>query len=185
MIEQAPSSPNDERQTASVAKPSSASSVTLMGIETSCDETAAAIIKLSNGPDGCTTEILSDIILTQFDEHAPYGGIVPEIAARAHAELADRAVSEALAGAKIKLSDLDAIAATSGAKIKLSDLDAIAATSGPGLIGGVLVGMMTGKALAMGAGLPFLPVNHLEGHALPVSIFATSGLWRTLPVFAR
>lgn len=156
MIEQAPSSPNDERQTASVAKPSSASSVTLMGIETSCDETAAAIIKLSNGPDGCTTEILSDIILTQFDEHAPYGGIVPEIAARAHAELADRAVSEALAGAKIKLSNLDAIAATSG----------------PGLIGGVLVGMMTGKALAMGAGLPFLPVNHLEGHALSPRISA-------------
>lgn len=120
--------------------------VTLMGIETSCDETAAAIIRLEDGK----TEILSDIILTQFDEHAPYGGIVPEIAARAHAELADRAVTSAL----------------DAADMKLADLDAIAATSGPGLIGGVLVGMMTGKALAMGAGLPFLPVNHLEGHAL-------------------
>ncbi|MEO9969760.1 MAG: tRNA (adenosine(37)-N6)-threonylcarbamoyltransferase complex transferase subunit TsaD [Hyphomonadaceae bacterium] len=139
MIKQAPSSAN-----------TAAASVTLMGIETSCDETAAAIIKLENTPDGPTTEILSDIILTQFDEHAPYGGIVPEIAARAHAELADTAIAKAL----------------DGAGMSLSELDAVAATSGPGLIGGVLVGMMTGKALAMGADLPFLPINHLEGHAL-------------------
>ena len=150
MIEQAPFSADDAPMDTPDPAPRRGNSVTLMGIETSCDETAAAIIKLTNGPDGYTTTIMSDIILTQFDAHAPYGGIVPEIAARAHAELADRAVCEALAEAEMKLSDLDAIAATSG----------------PGLIGGVLVGMMTGKALAMGAGLPFLPVNHLEGHAL-------------------
>jgi N6-L-threonylcarbamoyladenine synthase len=139
MIEQAPSS---------VAAKSAdrASSVTLLGIETSCDETAAAVIRR----EGQTTQILSDIILTQFDKHAPYGGIVPEIAARAHVELIDHAVERALGEADLALGDMDAIAATAG----------------PGLIGGVLVGMMTGKALAMGAGVPFLPVNHLEGHAL-------------------
>ena len=135
MIEQAPSSPSRTPK-----------SVTLLGIETSCDETAAAVVRRT----GEKTEILSDVILTQFDKHAPYGGIVPEIAARAHVELIDAAVERALGEAKLGLCDMDAIAATSG----------------PGLIGGVLVGMMTGKALAMGADLPFLPINHLEGHAL-------------------
>jgi len=140
MIEQAPSSstPTDNGR--------ARTRVTLLGIETSCDETAAAIIRIENGK----TDILSDVILTQFDKHAPYGGIVPEIAARAHAELTDRAVVQAL----------------EAANMTLGELDAIAATSGPGLIGGVLVGMMMGKALAMGTGKPFLPVNHLEGHAL-------------------
>ncbi len=120
--------------------------VTLLGIETSCDETAAAIIRV--GADG--THILADIIHAQIEDHARYGGVVPEIAARAHADLVDGIVDEAIRAADISLSDLDAIAATSG----------------PGLIGGVLVGMMTGKALAMASGKPFLPVNHLEGHAL-------------------
>ena len=144
MIEQAPSPPPDAQNMPDT--------VTLLGIETSCDETAASVIRRTGG----RTDILSDIILTQFDKHAPYGGIVPEIAARAHVELIDHAVAKALGEAGLALSDMDAIAATSG----------------PGLIGGVLVGMMTGKALAMGAGVPFLPINHLEGHALSPRISA-------------
>ncbi len=132
------------------ARPSSA---LVLGIETSCDETAAAVVRLSGG----TAEILSDIIHTQAEDHAPYGGVVPEIAARAHAELADRVVARALAGAGVALGDLDAVAATAG----------------PGLIGGVLVGLMTGKGLAMAAGRPFLPVNHLEGHALSPRLAAS------------
>lgn len=122
-------------------------SVKVLGIETSCDETAAAIIERE--PTG-QVRILSELVLSQIDQHAPYGGVVPEIAARAHAEATDAIVSKVL---------LDG-------DIALTDLDAIAATSGPGLIGGVMVGMMTGKALAMASGKPFLPVNHLEGHAL-------------------
>lgn len=121
--------------------------VTVLGIETSCDETAAAVLR--RHADG-TVEILSDIIRAQITEHAPYGGVVPEIAARAHAEIADEVVAAA-----IRESGLS-----------LSELDGIAATSGPGLIGGVMVGMMTGKALALASGKPFIPVNHLEGHAL-------------------
>ena len=126
--------------------------VTILGIETSCDETAAAIIRLS----GTKVEILSDIIHSQIDDHAQYGGVVPEIAARAHAELADTVVARAL----------------DASGLNLGDMDAIAATSGPGLIGGVLVGMMTGKALAMASGKPYLPINHLEGHALSPRIGA-------------
>jgi N6-L-threonylcarbamoyladenine synthase len=121
--------------------------LTLLGIETSCDETAAAVIRLL--PEG-GVEILSERVHTQLEEHAPYLGVVPEIAARAHAELADKTVAAAMADAGIAYSELDAVAATSG----------------PGLIGGVLVGMMTGKAIAQAAGKPFIAVNHLEGHAL-------------------
>jgi N6-L-threonylcarbamoyladenine synthase len=121
--------------------------LTLLGIETSCDETAAAVIRLL--PEG-GVEILAEKVHTQLEEHAPYLGVVPEIAARAHAELVDKTVAAAMADAGITYSDLDAVAATSG----------------PGLIGGVLVGMMTGKAVAQASGKPFLAVNHLEGHAL-------------------
>ncbi|MEO1553029.1 MAG: tRNA (adenosine(37)-N6)-threonylcarbamoyltransferase complex transferase subunit TsaD [Pseudomonadota bacterium] len=121
--------------------------VTLLGIETSCDETAAAILR--RDPNG-QVEILSETVRSQIDEHAPYGGVVPEIAARAHADVTDKIVSRAL----------------QDSGVTLAELDAIAATSGPGLIGGVMVGMMTGKALALAAGKPFIPVNHLEGHAL-------------------
>lgn len=120
--------------------------VTVLGIESSCDETAAAIVRLEGG----RTEIISEIVHSQIDEHTPYGGVVPEIAARAHAEIADETVAEVLL--------------ESG--ISLADLDAIAATAGPGLIGGVMVGMMTGKAIAMASGKPFIPINHLEGHTL-------------------
>ena len=121
--------------------------VTVLGIETSCDETAAAILRLERNGE---VSILAETVLSQIDEHAPYGGVVPEIAARAHAEATDTIVAQVL-----RQSDLG-----------LSDFDAIAATSGPGLIGGVMVGMMTGKALALASGKPFVPVNHLEGHAL-------------------
>ncbi|MEO1476156.1 MAG: tRNA (adenosine(37)-N6)-threonylcarbamoyltransferase complex transferase subunit TsaD, partial [Pseudomonadota bacterium] len=120
--------------------------MTVLGIETSCDETAASIVRLQNQD----VNVLSDIIRTQTDEHSLYGGVVPEIAARAHADITDRIVAKAL----------------TDASLGLDDIDAIAATSGPGLIGGVLVGMMTGKALAFASGKPFFPVNHLEGHAL-------------------
>ena len=121
--------------------------VTVLGIETSCDETAAAIVRLST--DG-RAEVLANVVRAQMDAHAPYGGVVPEIAARAHAEVADRVVLEALRQYGLGFDDLDGIAATSG----------------PGLIGGVLVGMMTGKAIALATGKPFIPINHLEGHAL-------------------
>ena len=124
-----------------------ADTLTLLGIETSCDETAAAVLRRK--ADG-QIEILSEIVHSQIEEHAPYGGVVPEIAARAHADIADTIVAEAIAESGV-----------SG-----SDFDAIAATSGPGLIGGVMVGMMTGKALALANEIPFIPVNHLEGHAL-------------------
>ena len=115
----------------------------VLGIETSCDETAAAIV------DG-DRNILADVVLSQLDEHRPYGGVVPEIAARSHLAHIDRLVTEALARAGKTVADLDAVAATGG----------------PGLIGGVIVGVMTGKAIALAAGKPFLAVNHLEGHAL-------------------
>ncbi|MEX1251290.1 MAG: tRNA (adenosine(37)-N6)-threonylcarbamoyltransferase complex transferase subunit TsaD [Hyphomonas sp.] len=120
--------------------------LTILGIETSCDETAAAVLRLEGG----RATLLSDVIRTQVEEHAPYRGVVPEIAARAHAEIADHTVSKAMADAGISYAELDGVAATAG----------------PGLIGGVLVGLMTGKAIAQAAGIPFIPVNHLEGHAL-------------------
>ncbi len=115
----------------------------VLGLETSCDETAAAIVDDER-------RIRADVVLSQTDLHVPYGGVVPEIAARAHLEHLDRLVAGALAEAKLGFGDLDAIAATGG----------------PGLIGGVIVGVMTGKAIALARGLPFLAINHLEGHAL-------------------
>ncbi|MDP2121455.1 MAG: tRNA (adenosine(37)-N6)-threonylcarbamoyltransferase complex transferase subunit TsaD [Hoeflea sp.] len=119
----------------------------ILGIETSCDETAAAVVHRRE--DG-TGEILSDVVLSQLDLHAAFGGVVPELAARSHVSVLDRLVSEALADSGVALGDIDAIAVTSG----------------PGLIGGLMVGLMTAKAIAMAMALPFLGVNHLEGHAL-------------------
>ncbi len=119
----------------------------ILGIETSCDETAAAMVERS--PEGAG-RILSNIIRSQIDEHAPFGGVVPEIAARAHVELLDGIIEAAL----------------DEAGMSLDELDAIAATTGPGLIGGLIVGNMTGKAIAAATGKPFLAINHLEGHAL-------------------
>jgi N6-L-threonylcarbamoyladenine synthase len=119
----------------------------VLGIETTCDETAAAVVKLR--PDG-TGEILADELISQIAAHAAYGGVVPEIAARAHVEIVDTLVARALRRAKIRARDLDGVAAAAG----------------PGLIGGVLVGLMTGKGVALAAGKPFMAVNHLEAHAL-------------------
>ena len=115
----------------------------VLGIETSCDETAAAIVD-SEG------EICANLVLSQLADHAPYGGVVPEIAARSHIDHLDGLVRRALAEA-----DLDFAA-----------LDGVAATAGPGLIGGVMVGLMTAKAIAAVHGLAFAAVNHLEAHAL-------------------
>jgi N6-L-threonylcarbamoyladenine synthase len=117
--------------------------VIVLGIESSCDETACAVVR-----DDRT--ILADVVLSQLAEHRPYGGVVPEIAARAHLDHLDHLVAEALV--------------RSGCS--LAQMDAIAATGGPGLIGGVMVGVMTAKAIAAVTGKPFVAVNHLEGHAL-------------------
>ncbi|MFC4626535.1 tRNA (adenosine(37)-N6)-threonylcarbamoyltransferase complex transferase subunit TsaD [Daeguia caeni] len=119
----------------------------ILGIETSCDETAAAIVERDEQGKG---HILSNVVLSQIAEHEPYGGVVPEIAARAHVEALDGLVRRAL----------------EQANLTLDDVDGIAATAGPGLIGGLIVGLMTAKALAMAAKKPFYAINHLEGHAL-------------------
>lgn len=122
--------------------------LTILGIETSCDETAAAVVR-RNGA-GQRGEILSNVVFSQIEEHAPFGGVVPEIAARAHVEHLDGLIERALRDAELGWDDLDGIAATAG----------------PGLIGGVIVGLMTAKGIAAARGLPFIGLNHLEGHAL-------------------
>lgn len=127
----------------------------ILGIETSCDETAAAVLRY----DGKRAEVLSNVIASQIKEHQPYGGVVPEIAARAHAEKIDEIIKRAL---------LDA-------GTDLSQIDGIAATSGPGLIGGVMVGLLAAKALSIGTGLPYIGINHLEGHALSPQLNADLG----------
>ncbi|AKR57469.1 protein kinase [Devosia sp. H5989] len=119
----------------------------MLGIETSCDETAAAIVVRDAQGAG---RIVSNVVRSQLDEHAAFGGVVPELAARAHVAWLDHIIAQAV----------------SEAGIELRDVDAIAATAGPGLIGGVLVGLTTAKALAAALGKPLVAVNHLEGHAL-------------------
>ena len=125
--------------------------LTFLGIETSCDETAAAVIKEKS--DG-TGEILSNIVSSQIDEHKEFGGVVPELAARAHVEKIELIVKKA-----IKESNLD-----------INNLDGIAATAGPGLIVCLTVGLNIGKAIAGSLNKPFVAVNHLEGHALSPKI---------------
>ena len=115
----------------------------ILGLESSCDETAAALVE----SDGT---IRAHKLARQEEAHRPYGGVVPEIAARAHVEMLGPLIEAAL----------------EEAGVTLADVDAIAATAGPGLIGGVMVGLVTGKALALAAGKPLVAVNHLEGHAL-------------------
>ena len=115
----------------------------ILGIESSCDETAAALVTDDR-------RVLAHRLAGQEAAHAPFGGVVPEIAARAHVEVLEPLIRAALADAGVGLDDVDAIAATAG----------------PGLIGGVMVGLVTGKALAHAAGKPLIAVNHLEGHAL-------------------
>jgi N6-L-threonylcarbamoyladenine synthase len=142
----------------------------VLGIETTCDETAAALV--GREPDGhgrILGRILSNIVLSQTEEHAAFGGVVPEIAARAHVEVLDLLIERALAEAGIELSQVDGIAAAAG----------------PGLIGGVIVGLTTAKALALAEGKPLMAVNHLEAHALtarltdgidfPYCLFLASG----------
>jgi N6-L-threonylcarbamoyladenine synthase len=136
--------------------PGVSASVLVLGIETSCDETAASVVSRDTEGRG---EILSNVILSQFDDHAAYGGVVPEIAARAHVEALDRIVQ----------------AAMDEAGVGFADLDAVAATAGPGLIGGVIVGLTTAKALALAAGKPLIAVNHLEGHALTARLTDSIG----------
>ena len=138
----------------------------VLGIETTCDETAAAVVRRHDDGRG---EILSDIVLSQVTEHAPYGGVVPEIAARAHVEVLDLAIAKAMAEANATFADLDGVAAAAG----------------PGLIGGVIVGLTTAKAIALVSEKPLVAVNHLEAHALtarltdgtafPYCLFLASG----------
>ena len=123
----------------------------VLGIETSCDETAAAVVAADR-------RILSNIVLSQLEAHEPYGGVVPEIAARAHVEAVDGVVAQAM----------------SEAGITFSDLGGVAATGGPGLIGGVMVGVMTAKAIALAEAKPFVAVNHLEAHALTARLSGTA-----------
>ena len=125
----------------------------VMGIETSCDETAVAVVEAPAGTQA-VGRILSNTVYSQLVEHRRFGGVVPEIAARAHLERIDGLVAQAL----------------DEAGLGLADLDGIAATGGPGLIGGVMVGVMTAKALAFAHDKPFIAVNHLEGHALSVRL---------------
>ncbi|UYO01432.1 MAG: tRNA (adenosine(37)-N6)-threonylcarbamoyltransferase complex transferase subunit TsaD [Devosia sp.] len=119
----------------------------ILGIETSCDETAAALVTRDESGRGA---IRSNVVRSQLDEHAAFGGVVPELAARSHVEWLDHIIAQA----------------TDEAGMDLADVDAVAATAGPGLIGGVLVGLTTAKALAASLGKPLIAVNHLEGHAL-------------------
>ncbi|MCJ9430599.1 tRNA (adenosine(37)-N6)-threonylcarbamoyltransferase complex transferase subunit TsaD [Kordiimonas marina] len=121
----------------------------VLGVETSCDETAAAIVSADK-------KILAHRVLSQIDDHAEFGGVVPEIAARQHISHLDHLL-------KGLMDD---------AALGFDDLDAIAATTGPGLVGGLMVGVMTAKAIARAAGKPFVAVNHLEGHALTARLVA-------------
>jgi len=123
------------------------STINILGLETSCDETAAAVVRRHADGRG---EMLSNIVHSQLKDHAPYGGVVPEIAARAHVQRLDGLIAKAMAEAGLGFDQLDGVAATAG----------------PGLLGGLLVAMMEGKAIALASDIPFLAVNHLEGHAL-------------------
>ncbi|RZJ39321.1 MAG: tRNA (adenosine(37)-N6)-threonylcarbamoyltransferase complex transferase subunit TsaD, partial [Brevundimonas sp.] len=121
--------------------------LTVLGLETSCDETAASVVRLS--PTGEAT-VLSSVVHSQIDDHAAFGGVVPEIAARSHVEMIDGVTRRAMAEAGLDYGDLDGVAATAG----------------PGLVGGVMVGLSYGKAVALARDLPLVAVNHLEGHAV-------------------
>jgi N6-L-threonylcarbamoyladenine synthase len=138
----------------------------VLGIETTCDETAAALVERRR--DGASI-IHSNIVYSQIAEHAPYGGVVPEIAARGHVDRLDTIIAKALADAKLTMADIDGVAAAAG----------------PGLIGGVIVGLTTAKAISLVARKPLIAVNHLEAHALsprlikniafPYCLFLVSG----------
>ena len=129
------------------------SALTVLGLETSCDETAASVVRLTS--DGKAT-VLSSVVHSQIDDHAAFGGVVPEIAARSHVEMIDGVVRRAMADAGLGYDGLDGVAATAG----------------PGLVGGVMVGLGFGKAVALARGLPLVAVNHLEGHAVSARLGA-------------
>ncbi|WP_428064272.1 tRNA (adenosine(37)-N6)-threonylcarbamoyltransferase complex transferase subunit TsaD [Brevundimonas sp.] len=126
--------------------------LTVLGLETSCDETAASVVRLTVG----RAEVLSSVVHSQIDDHAAYGGVVPEIAARSHVEMIAEVTRRAMAEAGMGYDGLDGIAATAG----------------PGLVGGVMVGLSFGKAAALARGLPLVAVNHLEGHAVSARLGA-------------
>ncbi|MRL68802.1 tRNA (adenosine(37)-N6)-threonylcarbamoyltransferase complex transferase subunit TsaD [Brevundimonas sp. SPF441] len=126
--------------------------LTVLGLETSCDETAASVVRLTSG----RAEVLSSVVHSQIDDHAAYGGVVPEIAARSHVEMIAEVTRRAMAEADMGYDGLDGIAATAG----------------PGLVGGVMVGLSFGKAAALARGLPLVAVNHLEGHAVSARLGA-------------
>jgi len=138
----------------------------ILGIETTCDETAAAVVERNDAGEG---RILSNIVLSQISEHAAFGGVVPEIAARAHVEILDAVVAKAM----------------NEAQLSFEAIDGIAAAAGPGLIGGVIVGLTTAKGIALVHNKPLIAVNHLEAHALtarltdaaafPYCLFLASG----------
>src|SRR3954464_5840921 len=138
----------------------------VLGIETTCDETAAAVVERSGEGPG---KILSNVVLSQVGEHAAFGGVVPEIAARAHVDALDHIVTKALADANLTVREIDGVAAAAG----------------PGLIGGVLAGPTPAKAIALVGNKPLMAVNHLEAHALtarltegiafPYCLFLASG----------
>jgi N6-L-threonylcarbamoyladenine synthase len=138
----------------------------VLGIETTCDETAAAVVERLDDGSG---RILSNVVLSQVNEHAAFGGVVPEIASRAHVEMLDRVIAKAMGDAGKGYGDIDGVAAAAG----------------PGLIGGVIVGLTTAKAIALVTGKPLLAINHLEAHALtarltdkltfPYCLFLASG----------
>ncbi|MGD9637675.1 MAG: tRNA (adenosine(37)-N6)-threonylcarbamoyltransferase complex transferase subunit TsaD [Alphaproteobacteria bacterium] len=119
----------------------------ILGIESSCDETAAAVVTDDK-------KILSSVVVSQLDEHRAFGGVVPEIAARAHLEYIEDVIAKAV----------------KDSGVSLDEIDAVCATSGPGLIGGVIVGMTSAKAISLAKQIPFVAVNHLEGHALTARI---------------
>jgi N6-L-threonylcarbamoyladenine synthase len=125
----------------------------VLGIETTCDETAAAVVERAGNGSG---KILSNVVLSQVQEHAIFGGVVPEIAARAHVEALDHIIARAMAEAGRTFDSLDGIAAAAG----------------PGLIGGVIVGLTTAKAVALVNGKPLMAINHLEAHALTTRLTA-------------
>ncbi len=126
--------------------------LTVLGLETSCDETAASVVRLTGG----RAEVLSSVVHSQIDDHAAYGGVVPEIAARSHVEMIDGVARRAMAEAGLDYGALDGVAATAG----------------PGLVGGVMVGLSYGKAVSLARGLPLVAVNHLEGHAVSARLGA-------------
>jgi N6-L-threonylcarbamoyladenine synthase len=135
--------------------PKDARQLLVLGIETSCDETAAAVVARAGDGSG---RILSNVIRAQWEKHRPYGGVVPEIAARAHVECLDEIIAEAIREAGLGFADLDGVAVTAG----------------PGLIGGLMVGVVSAQAIALAHDLDLVAVNHLEAHALTVGL--TDGL---------